>query len=315
MSGDKIRLGCRALALGLLLLTVLGLAGCAQQSSFLHPYGPVAHQQRALFLQVIGWMMIVCLPVFILVPLFAWRYRRTNAKSRYEPDWGFSWGLEIVIWGVPVLIVGILAYLIWSWENDLDPYRPIASDKPPLEIQVIGLDWKWLFVYPEQHIATVGVLGLPTNRPVHFTITADAVMQSFFIPSLGSQIYAMAGMKTQLYLLADRAGSLRGENTQFNGMGFHTQKFDVHAMAEPEFDAWVETIRAEAPRPLDMKSYAVLSQRSTAVEAQQRLGMTSLPPGRLYFTDAAPDFLDRIVSKYRPPYPTGVQPTERHADK
>ncbi|MEX6505258.1 cytochrome ubiquinol oxidase subunit II [Jiella sp. M17.18] len=291
---------------GFLAVALLGitLGDCAQQSSFLHPYGQIASQQRTLFLEIIGWMMIVCLPVFILVPWFAWRYRRKNSKTAYDPNWGFNWSLEFLIWGVPFAIVGILAYLIWSWENDLDPYRPIASDKPPLEVQVVGLDWKWLFIYPEQHIATVGVLGLPTDRPVHFTITSDAVMQAFFIPSLGSQIYAMAGMKTQLNLIADHAGTLRGENTQFNGMGFHMQKFSVDAMAKPAFDAWVKTVRDAAPRPLDAGTYAILSQRTTADEAQQRLDMNALPAATLYFSDPEPDLFSKIVSKYRPPYPS-----------
>ena len=151
------------------------------------PQGPVAAAQRQLFFDVIGWMMIVVVPVFVLVPLFAWRYRRKNLSAPYRPQWSFSLPLEFAVWGVPIAIVAILGSLIWSRATPLDPYAALPSAKPPLEMQVVGLDWKWLFIYPEQHIATVGIAAFPADRPIHLSLTSDTVMQSFFIPALGSR--------------------------------------------------------------------------------------------------------------------------------
>lgn len=283
----------------LITLLALGLAGCsAGNSSFLHPYGPVAADQRHLFFWVIGWMMIVCVPVFVLVPLFAWRYRRRNGAAAYRPKWEFSWPLEVVVWGVPVVVVAILAVLLWSGTMRLDPYATPPSAKPPLEIEVVGLDWKWLFIYPEEHIATVGIVAFPTDRPVRFRLTSDTVMQSFFIPALGSQIYAMAGMVTQLNLMADRPGQVEGENTQFNGMGFQSQNFTASAMKPEDFSAWVAKVRSSG-KPLDNRVYGILSERSTTKEVSTRLGSDAMPPGVLYFSQADPGLFADIVDSYR----------------
>jgi cytochrome o ubiquinol oxidase subunit II len=274
------------------------LAGCSPlNTSFLDPAGPVAATQRALFFQVIGWMTIVVVPVLVLVPLFAWRFRRGNAAAPYRPEWAFSWPLEFVIWGVPIAIVAVLAVVIVGKENPLDPYAPLPSHKPPLEIQVVGLDWKWLFIYPQQGIATVGTVGLPVDRPVRFRLTSDTVMQSFFIPALGSQIYAMAGMVTQLNLEAARTGKLRGRNTQFNGEGFQHQRFTAVAMTPEDFAGWTATVRARG-KPLDAAAYAVLAQRSTAAQAHARLGMTQAPTGMLYFSPLPPNLFADIVAKH-----------------
>lgn len=284
--------------LSALSLVAFVLAGCAPiSSSFLAPFGPVAASQRDLFYQVIGWMMIVIVPVFLLVPLFAWRYRRGNRNAQYRPDWTFSWPLEIAIWGVPFAIVGVLSFLIVTRESPLDPYRPLASHRPPLEVQVVGLDWKWLFIYPKQHIATVGMLALPLHRTVHFRLTSDTVMQSFYIPALGSQIYAMAGMVTKLNLKADRVGRIRGENTQFNGFGFQNQKFPVSVMPREGFSTWVKKVRSTGV-PLDAAAYKNLSRQSTAAEARHQFGVTDTPAATLYFSDVAPHFFNGIVGKY-----------------
>ncbi len=286
--------------LGLGLALSVGACSSSHDSSFLHPYGEVAFSQRRLFFEIIGWMMIVILPVFVAVPVLAWRYRRTSSRSRYSPDWEFSWPLEILVWGVPVAVVGILTYYIWTLENRLDPYRPIDAEGAPLEVQVVGLDWKWLFIYPEEKIATVGTLALPANRPVHFDITSDTVMQSFFIPALGSQIYAMAGMVTQLNLVADRPGTVRGQNTQFNGLGFQEQKFVVEAMAPQDFDAWVDTVRTTGV-PLDGAAWQTLQRKSTPKEARAALGTQEMPPTALYFASVSDAFFNDIVDKYRTP--------------
>lgn len=287
----------------------LTLSGCSPvTTSFLDPYGPVAASQRDLFFNVIGWMMIVVVPVFVLVPLFAWRYRRTNTASAYRPEWTFSKPLEFVVWGVPVAVVAVLAVLIWTREVALDPYAALPSREPPLEIQVVGLDWKWLFIYPDEGIATVGTLGLPAGRAVRFRLTSDTVMQSFFIPALGSQIYAMAGMVTDLNLKADRAGRLRGRNTQFNGIGFQHQTFSVAVMAPQDFSAWTGRVRSLG-RPLDEAAYGQLSRKSTAAEAHEQLGMSGMPKPVLYFSRVTPDLFDQIVGKYRRPAGAGRRTT------
>ena len=276
------------------------LSGCAPTTSFLDPAGPVAQAQRQLFFDIVYLMLIVVVPVLLLVPLFAWRYRRGNRATQYRPEWAFSWPLEFLIWGVPCVIVAILSVLIVTRESPLDPYAPLPSksNEPPLQVQVIGLDWKWLFIYPEQHIATVGMLGLPAGRPVRFRLTSDSVMQSFFIPALGSQIYAMAGMITKLNLQADRIGRMVGRNTQFNGDGFHRERFTVAAMSAQDFSAWVAEVRTRG-RPLDASIYRQLSTRSTAEQAHDQLAMTDMPKSTLYFSQVSPDFFDSIVGKYR----------------
>jgi cytochrome o ubiquinol oxidase subunit 2 len=281
------------------LVAPLALAGCSPlTSSFLDPYGPIAAIQRSLFFDVVGLMLIVVVPVFVMVPWFACRFRRSNASAPYRPDWAFFWPLEIAIWGVPIVIVAILSALVWSREIPLDPYAALPSRQPPLEIQVVGLDWKWLFIYPDERIATVGEVGLPTGRAVRFRLTSDTVMQSFFIPALGSQIYAMAGMVTDLNLKADRAGRVRGANTQYNGSGFPQQRFAVSIMAPQDFSAWVTTIRANGV-PLDGAAYALLSQQGTAAQARARLGAKQMPASALYFSNVAPGLFHGIVGKYR----------------
>ncbi len=291
-----------------LLLCAVVLAGCSSTTStFLDPHGPVAASQRQLFFEIIGWMMIVVVPVFVLVPLFAWRYRRKNTAAQYRPDWTFSTPLEVVVWGVPVAIVAILAVVILSKETQLDPYAAVPSQEPPLEVQVVGLDWKWLFVYPNEQIATVGFVGLPSGRPVRFRLTSDSVMQSFFIPALGSQIYAMAGMVTKLNLKADRLGEIIGRNTQFNGDGFQRQHFTVSVLAPKDFAAWVETVHARG-KPLDGATYRVLSRRSTAAQAKAQLGMAQDQTAKsvLYFSGVKPNLFADIVGKYHQLAKTGA---------
>jgi cytochrome o ubiquinol oxidase subunit 2 len=287
--------------LSMLLLSAVVLAGCSSTTAtFLDPHGPIAASQRRLFFEIIGWMMIVVVPIFVLVPLFAWRYRRKNAASQYRPDWTFSTPLEFVVWGVPVAIVAILAVVILSKETQLDPYAAIPSQEPPLEVQVVGLDWKWLFIYPDQQIATVGNVALPSGRPVRFHLTSDSVMQSFFIPALGSQIYAMAGMVTKLNLKADRLGEIIGRNTQFNGTGFQNQHFTVSVLAPQDFAAWVAKVRSRG-KPLNDAAYRVLSRRSTAAQAKAQLGMTEDQAAKsvLYFPAVKPNLFADIVDKYR----------------
>ena len=163
--------------------------------------------------------------MILLTPVFAWHNRLANTRSAYRPQWSFSWPLEGLIWIPPTLIVVSLAVLVWRDTHALDPYRPLPSDLPPTEVQAVALDWKWLFIYPDKQIAAADELVFPADRPVHLKLTSGTVMQSLLFPQLAGQIFAMAGMTTQLNIAADRPGTYRGENTQFNGEGFQRQKF------------------------------------------------------------------------------------------
>lgn len=283
----------------LLVVSVALLAGCTPDNlTFLDPQGPVAAAQRWHLFVIVALLMIVVLPVLALTPIIAWRYRRRNESARYAPKWDFAWPLEIAIWGVPIAVVAVLAVLLWRNTQALNPYQPLQADARPLRVQVVGLDWKWLFIYPEQGIATVGVLGFPADRPLAFELTTDTVMQSFFIPSLGSQIYAMAGMVTRLHLEASGPGRFHGLNTQYNGKGFHKQKFTAIGMKPEDFDAWVETVKAGG-LTLDDDAYAKLARRSTLETAREALGADGMPAGVLYFKQAPPQLFAEIVAKYR----------------
>ncbi|MBO0902231.1 cytochrome ubiquinol oxidase subunit II [Jiella sonneratiae] len=288
--------GCVVAACATALSAMPAGAGVSS-SSFLHPLGPVAAAQKSLFYDINLLMMIVILPVFVFMPWFAWRYRRTRRDSVYRPEWSFSLPLEFLVWSVPTAVVAALAWLIVAREVPLGPYRPLASDKPPLEVEVVGLDWKWLFVYPEQGIATVGAFAMPTDRPVEFHLTSDSVMQSFFVSGLGSQIYAMAGMVTQLNLLADTPGRTTGRNTQYNGNGFHQQRFVVEAMDDADFAAWVEKVRADGV-PLNDENYRSLAAKGTLALARAKLARPGMPADRIYFSGVPGGFFQKIVRKY-----------------
>ncbi len=245
---------------------VLAVAGCSPAGrGFLDPKGLVAAEDRHLFVIVVLLMLIVVVPVIVLTPFFAWRYRRRNGQAVYRPNWDFSWTLEILIWGGPALIVAVLGVMLWTETHQLDPYRALSSDQAPLEVQVVGLDWKWLFIYPDDHIATVNELAIPENRPIHLSITSDTVMQSLMIPQLAGQIYAMAGMKTQLNLIARESGTFTGENTQYNGTGFHKQRFKTIALSARDFEDWLKQVRASG-QALDDAAYRQLSLKSTMAQ-------------------------------------------------
>jgi len=272
----------------LALLSLVLLAGChlTGQGSFLHPKGPVAAEDRDLFLITVVLMLIVVVPVFVLTPLLAWRYRLGNHKAVYRPRWDFSPLLEVLVWGLPVVIVIALGLITWQQTHRLDPYRSISSSSVPLQVQVIGLDWKWLFIYPHQDIASVNQLVIPAGRPVRMSLTSDTVMVSLLVPELAGQIYAMAGMRTELNMLADRPGHFLGENTQYNGRGFQNQKFPVVAMTPAGFDAWVAQVRTNGD-VLDEARYAQLAKPSTVPTSET-------------FKDVEPDLFYRVIGKYCP---------------
>lgn len=240
------------------------LGGCAAlQLGVVNHAGPVAAGQWHLYLTLAAVLVFVAGPVLILVPVIAWHYRLSNKSDAYRPDWGFSWPLEILIWIPPIGIVIGLGVLLWTSTHRLDPYRRLSASAPPIEVQAVALDWKWLFIYPEAGVATVNQLAIPVERPVHISLTSATVMQSLLIPQLAGQIYAMPGMRTQLNLAASRTGTFRGQNTQFNGDGFQQEKFDVIAMNAADYAAWLKRVRASA-RPLDGQALARLGARSVA---------------------------------------------------
>ncbi len=207
--------------------------------TLLDPKGPIATDEKHLILTALGLMLIVVIPVIIMTFAFAWKYRAGNKNATYAPKWDNSHAIEAVVWAVPTVIIIILGTIVWNSTHALTPEKPIASAVKPMVIEVVALDWKWLFIYPEQGVATVNRLVIPVGTPVTFHITSDTVMNSFFIPRLGSQIYAMAGMQTQLNLLADKQGTYRGLNTQFSGEGFSSMHFNVNATSAQEFQDWV----------------------------------------------------------------------------
>ncbi len=237
------------------------LSGCAALNhGFLAAAGPVAGEQRELFWTVAAILAFVAGPVLILTPIIAWHYRQSNTADAYRPEWNFSWTLEGFIWIPPVLIVILLAVLLWGYTHRLDPYRPIAGG-PPLQVQVIAADWKWLFVYPDSGVASIDRLVVPVGRPVHLTLTSTTVMQSLMIKRLTGQIYTMAGMTTQLNLRADRLGRYHGGNMQYNGAGFARQSFDVEAVDPASFRRWLAGAAQAAP-PFQPIGRALLEQRS-----------------------------------------------------
>ncbi len=263
------------------------------EDSFLQPMGPVAAEQSKHLLRVIGITMIVILPVLIGVPLILWRYRYRKPRGAYSPEWEYSEKLEYALWGVPVLIVIVLAGWLWHSTAKLDPYQQLGPD--PLQVQAIGLDWKWVFIYPEQGIATVDELAIPVGRPVQLMLTTDTVMQSMLIAPLTGQIYAMPGMSTQLNFSASRAGTAEGENTQFNGSGFGRQKFKVRALDPDEFDRWLDG--PDSGLTLDEATYATLRRQSVLADAKSDLGLER-STGPLVMSLGARDVFDRVIGKY-----------------
>jgi cytochrome o ubiquinol oxidase subunit 2 len=243
-------------------LAALGLSGC--QWAVLDPGGPVGSAETMILFDAVAIMLTIVVPTIIATLAFAWWFRAGNTHARRTPDWAYSGRLELVVWSAPLLTVMFLGGLAWISSHDLDPAKPLASKSPPLEVQVVSLDWKWLFIYPAQQIASVNELVAPAGTPVHFTLTSASVMNAFFVPQLGSMIYTMNGMATQLNLQASRPGVYPGLSSHFSGDGFAGMHFAVRATTPEQFDAWVAATRARGPA-LDPQSYAALARQSANV--------------------------------------------------
>jgi cytochrome o ubiquinol oxidase subunit 2 len=239
------------------LALVLSLTGCqSHMVGLLNPKGLIAYEERKLFFDTLALMLIVVIPVIIMSLTFIYHYQVSHRTADYKPNWGHSYFLESLWWGIPCVIIGILAFMTWKSSHDMDPYKPIPGHEANvLVVQVIALPWKWLFIYPEENIATINYLEIPAGRQVQFLITVDNVpMSAFFIPQLGSQIYAMAGMQTQLHLLANEVGTYEGLNTQYNGDGFADMHFPVNVVTPDVMKTWVEGIKM-SPNSLTTDTY------------------------------------------------------------
>lgn len=229
--------------------------------AFLFPSGWVAREQRDLFLITQVIMLLVVIPVYILTFIFSWRYRAYNNKATYDPDLTDNLGAEVIWWGIPLVLTTIICILTWFKTHELDPYKPLASEKKPITVQVVALNWKWLFLYPEEKIATINFLKIPVDVPVRFEITADAPMNSFWIPKLGGQIYAMPGCKTELNLIANSPGEFRGSSANLSGKGFAGMTFTTHASSEEEYRKWIGETK-KSNRELNFEQYEKIAQPS-----------------------------------------------------
>ena len=261
----------------------LMMAGCdVLRMGALNPAGPIAASQRDLAVIVGIVLLFVATPVLVLTPLIAWHYRLANKRHGYRPAWNFSWWLEALIWLPPTAIVIGLSIVLWHYTHRLDPYRPIAGTTP-IEIEAVALDWKWLFIYPGDRLASVDRMTIPVGVPIRLRLTSGTVMQSILIPRLAGQIYAMAGMRTELNLMADRPGVYRGANVQFNGRGFAHQRFAVVALPRAQYDQWIGNVRHHA-RPLTRPGYDRLAQRSVL-------------PRPMYFSAVPDDLFASVMAR------------------
>jgi len=301
--------------LNLRVLSALAATGAlsACNSVVLHPAGDVARQQGDLVLISTGLMLLIVIPVMAAVGIFAWRYRASNKDAKYEPDWDHSTQLELLIWTAPLLIIICLGAVTWVSTHLLDPYRTIgridhqtalAPDAKPLEVEVVALDWKWLFIYPEQGIATVNELVVPTGRQLQFKITSSSVMNSFYVPAMAGQIYAMPGMETRLHAVMNEAGNFEGFSANYSGAGFSHMRFGAHAVSDSGFAKWVAEVKAapkqantgetaDAPVPNAPAGQPLGGNLDRAAYLQLEKPSEKVPVIR--FSSVSPDLYDAIV--------------------
>ncbi len=252
----------RLLVSAIVLVSAVALGGCTE--GVLDPKGPIAIAERQILFNALGIMLAIVIPTILATLGVAAWFRASNQRARYRPDFEYSGRLEVLVWAIPAMTVILVGGVAWVGAHDLDPRKPMASTTKPINVQVVSLDWKWLFIYPEQGIATVNQLTIPVGTPVNFELTSSGVMNSFFVPQLGSQIYTMAGMVTRLELQADHPGSYRGLSANFSGNGFADMRFSVDAVSAEDFARWVDTTRSAGP-VLDPQAYAELVKPSQAV--------------------------------------------------
>lgn len=267
---------------GLAVASTILLSGC--NMVLFNPKGQVGVDEKHLIITATLLMLIVVVPVMCMTLAFAWKYRASNKDADYQPDWAHSRNIEIVVWLVPCIIIAFLGWLAWVSTHQLDPYRPLQSSVKPIRIQAVSLNWKWLFIYPEQGIATINQIAFPVNTPVNFQITSDSVMNSFFIPQLGSQIYSMAGMTTKLHLIANEKGIFDGISSNYSGAGFSGMNFKAIATSQKGFQDWVSKVKA-SPDRLSVAAYPALAKPSE-YDAPR------------YFSAVDPGLFHHILSEY-----------------
>jgi cytochrome o ubiquinol oxidase subunit II len=248
--------------LAVLLIGVATLGGCSD--GVLDPKGPIAGADRQILLNSLGIMLAIVIPVILATLGVAFWFRASNERARYRPNFAYSGRLEMLVWSIPAMTVFLVGGVAWVGAHDVSPRKPIASTVKPLRVQVASLDWKWLFIYPDQGVASVNRLTVPVGTPISLELTSSGVMNSFFVPQLGSQIYTMAGMTTRLHLQADHPGTYRGFSAQFSGEGFADMHFDADAVPDDKFAQWLDAARGAGPE-LDAKTYADLAKPSAAV--------------------------------------------------
>jgi cytochrome o ubiquinol oxidase subunit II len=264
---------------GLIAGGALMLAGCS--GGILDAQGPVGAADAKIMLNALGIMLVIVVPTIVAVLAVAWWFRASNTRASYQPDFVYSGRIEIIVWAIPLLVIMFLGGVIWIGAHELDPYEPLAAQTKPAEVQVVSLDWKWLFIYPNERVASVNELVIPAGTPVHFSLTSASVMNAFFVPQLGSMIATMNGMVTQLHLQADRPGVYFGESAQFSGDGFPGMTFNVRAVSQDDFDRWIAAARQGGPA-LDRDTYLALTQESENVRPYT-------------FRSVAPNLFDAIV--------------------
>ena len=281
----------RALGWCAMLALPLTLTACGWE--VLDPRGPVGHADRTILIDSLAIMLAIGVPTILATFAFAWWFRASNTRARYRPDWEFSGAIELVVWSIPVMVIILLGGVAWLGSYAIDPAQPVDAHpssprREPLEIQVVSLDWKWLFIYPHEGIASVNQLVVPAGVPLHFSLTSASVWNTFFVPQLGSMIYTMNGMRTQLYLRADEPGTFRGMSAHFSGDGFPDMRFAVRSVSASEFADWAVSTRGAGPT-LDAAGYAQLAKQGT------------VPP--LTYGSVAPGLFDRVVTQEIPPGP------------
>src|SRR5882672_8917960 len=247
--------------LAVALIGAATLGGCTE--GVLDPKGPIALAERQILLNALGIMLAIVIPVILAILGVAFWFRASNERARYRPNFAYSGRLELLVWSIPAMTVFLVGGVAWVGSHDLSPRKPISTVRP-LRVQVASLDWKWLFIYPDQGVASVNRLIIPVGTPVSLELTSSGVMNSFFVPQLGSQIYTMAGMITRLHLQADHSGTYRGFSAQFSGEGFSDMRFDADAVPDEKFAQWLDAARSAGPE-LNAKSYADLAKPSAAV--------------------------------------------------
>lgn len=273
------------LLMGLSLMPLLG--GC--HLAMFEGSGSIASEQARLIIIAAILMMLIVVPVIFMTFIIAWRYRASNKKAKYDPDWSHSVILEILCWGIPCIIILVLAVLAWITSHTLDPYRSIKSSVKPLTVQAIALDWKWVFIYPEQGIATINYIEIPKDTPISFEITSQGPMNSLWIPQLGGQIYAMAGMRTRLHLVATQEGIFNGGSANYSGEGFAEMTFKVKSDSPEEFNAWVNEVKT-ASETLTYSKFNALIAPTKAVPVT-------------YFSQVDENIFDNEMMKFMMPMP------------